>query len=36
MINSPQTDAERSIIAQLPEQIIEAAKTKKALSFGFK
>lgn len=29
MINSPQTDAERSIIAQLPEQIIEAAKTKK-------
>jgi hypothetical protein len=29
MINAPKSDAERSIIAQLPESVIEAAKTKK-------
>ena len=29
LINSPRTDAEKAIVAQLPAQIIEAAKAKK-------
>ena len=29
VINSPKNDAERAIIAQLPEQVLEAAKNKK-------
>jgi hypothetical protein len=29
IINSPKTEAEKNIVSQLPEQIVEAAKTKK-------